>query len=73
MDRRTERTDLTIISDGDFAKIGRHHFIHESGAEIKYLCNHYCWQILGGKAYQTLREAVYQVRKRHHQPKEIQQ
>ena len=43
----TKRTDLQIIADGDFAKIGKKHFRHVTGAEIQYDCMAWGWRACG--------------------------
>ncbi len=57
----TKRTDLQIITGGDFAKIGKKHFRHVSGAEIQYDCMAWGWRACG-RLWQTLEVAVYNVR-----------
>lgn len=59
---RNKRTDLQIVAAGDFAKVGKKHFRHVSGAEIKYDCNAWGWRACG-RLWQTLEVAVYNVRK----------
>jgi hypothetical protein len=56
-----KRTDLQIIADGDFAKIGKKHFRHVSGAEIQYDCMAWGWRACGW-LWKTLEVAVYNVR-----------
>jgi hypothetical protein len=60
--RRNTRTDLDLVNAGDFVKVGRRHFRHESGLEITYDCNRSHW-LAAGNAWQSLEWAAYQVRK----------
>lgn len=63
--KRNTRTDLEIVAAGDFVKVGKKHFRHESGVEIEYDCNHWGWRISTDRKwlYGTLEVAVYNVRK----------
>lgn len=60
--RRNRRTDLQIVNDGDFVKVGHKHFRHVSGAEIVYDCNRWAWQA-AGNLWSTLEVAVHMVRR----------
>lgn len=41
--RKQRPTHLEIVAAGDFVKIGKKHYRHESGREIKYDPNKYVW------------------------------
>jgi len=60
--RRNRRTDLQIVNDGDFVKVGKKHFRHVSGAEVKYDCNAWAWRACDS-LWQTLEVAVSNVRR----------
>jgi len=60
--RRNTRTDLDLEASGDFTKIGKRHWLHASGLEIKHNCNTGRWAAVGWE-WPTLEWAAYQVRK----------
>ncbi len=51
-----------MTGDGMWNKAGRKHYRHESGAEITYDGNAWCWRIVGqARGYATLGIAKYEV------------
>lgn len=46
---RNGNTGREMVESGAWAKVGRKHYRHESGTEIKYDCNAWGWRINGGK------------------------
>lgn len=54
---------LKPITDGMWAKIARKHYLHASGIVVRYNCNRWVWEIIGGPedglAYVTLTIAQY--------------
>ncbi len=65
--RRPERTDLDMISSGQWTKVARKDYRHSSGIRIVYRHNTYVWEIIGGKfdgdSYTTLKVSRYNVEK----------
>lgn len=61
---RQTRTDLEIVNAGDFVKVGKKHFRHASGIEIKHDCNAWGWRTTDEPkwVWPTLYAAVSQVR-----------
>lgn len=43
-----------MVESGAWCKVSRQHYRHVSGAEIRYDCNRWVWQIVGGDAYTLL-------------------
>lgn len=43
-----------MVASGEWVKLAPKHYRHSSGAEIRYDCNRWVWQILGGDAYTLL-------------------
>lgn len=56
------RTDLQIIADGDFAKVGKKHYRHVSGLEVQYDCMAWGWRA-AGQLWSTLEVAVRATRR----------
>ena len=46
---QTVRTDIDMINSGQWAKVAKKHYRHASGVEIKYDCNAWVWEAIGGK------------------------
>jgi hypothetical protein len=61
MYNRMPNTAKTILTDGDFAKIGKKHYRHVSGDEIIYDCNAWAWRTPYG-SWSLLWPAVAAVR-----------
>ena len=60
MSDRNNKNPMT--GDGMWNKAGRKHYRHESGAEITYDGNAWCWRIVGqARGYATLGIAKYEV------------
>lgn len=61
--RTNRRADLELIASGAWAKTGRKTYQHESGIVVRYDCNAWLWEIIGGaedgRFYQTLTVAAY--------------
>lgn len=57
MARRAE----VIETAGDFAKIGKQHFRHVSGREIKFNCMTWRWEAVGSN-FPTMTIAAFAVR-----------
>ena len=66
--RRIQRTDLQIVNSGDFTKVGRKHYRHESGAEISFDCMKFGWRVSAdpGWIYPNLHSAVSSLRYKIH-------
>ena len=64
--RFNPRTDLAIINAGDFVKVGRKHFRHVSGREIKFDYMKSGWRVSDdqGWVYPNLHSAASRVRYR---------
>lgn len=61
---RHGNTAVEMTSSGSWVKVGKKHYQHISGAEVKYDCNAWGWVINGGNmAYSSLWAAKYEVEK----------
>jgi hypothetical protein len=47
MNMRHGNTAREMVESGQWAKIGRKHYRHESGAEILYNNNRWLWEVVG--------------------------
>jgi hypothetical protein len=61
MPRFNTRTDLDMVNSGAWNKVGKKHFRHVSGAEVRYDCNAWTWAVTGcaadGERYSALHAA----------------
>lgn len=46
-DIRHGNTGRELVNSGAWVKVGRKHYRHIDGAEVRYNCNHWGWQIVG--------------------------
>ena len=46
--RRANRTDLDMLASGQWNRIARKDYRHETGIRIVYRNNDYLWEIIGG-------------------------
>jgi hypothetical protein len=60
---RMPNTAITMKKDDMWAKVGKKHYMHVSGIEIKYDCNSWLWRIDGKEGYSTLWAAKYYAEK----------
>ena len=65
---RHGNTAREIVGCGEFAKVGKRHYAHIDGAEIRYDCNAWVWRIalpgspIDGERYTALHAAVSRIR-----------
>ena len=45
---RHGRTDIEMVASGAWVKVGRKHFRHVSGVEVRYDSNAWLWKVSGG-------------------------
>jgi len=64
MTTRMPHTGRQMEQSGDRCKVGRKHYLHGSGREIRYNHNRWLWEIVGTDiAYSLLWPAKYAVEK----------
>lgn len=57
---RHPNTAREIEASGAWCKVGRKHYRHESGIEVRYDCNRWLWIVVGhGDGYRSLWIAVH--------------
>ncbi len=54
MMKRHGNTGLEMVESGTWIKVGRKHYRHIDGAEIRYNCNRWLWEIVGTDVAYTL-------------------
>lgn len=47
MTKRMGHTGREMKASGEWASIGRKHYRHISGVEVRYNCNRWMWEIVG--------------------------
>jgi len=52
--KRMGNTGREMVASGAWVKLASKHYEHISGAVIRYDCNRWVWQIVGGDAYPLL-------------------
>jgi hypothetical protein len=60
MNIRHGNTGVEMVASGAWVKVGKKHYRHVSGEEIKYDCNAWGWRAVG-RLYTTLWMARYEV------------
>ncbi len=63
MSYRMGNTAREIVAAGDFVKVGKKHYRHVSGVEIKYNWTRWAWELPDGRAWTLLWVAVHEVRR----------
>jgi len=64
MIKRQGNTGREMVESGAWIKVAKKHYKHIDGAEIRYNCNRWVWEIVGtGDAYSLLWVARYNVEK----------
>jgi len=58
---RMGHTGREMVESGAWVKLGKKHYQHSSGIEIRYDCNRWVWQIVGGHAFTLLWVARHEV------------
>lgn len=62
---RPNRTDLDMLASGQWVRVGKRHYRHASGIEIRYDLKAYLWRGRGGyhdgRAWETLGPARHNV------------
>ncbi len=57
---RMGNTGREMVASGAWCKLGKKHYQHSSGIEIRYNCNRWLWEIVGrNEAYTLLWVAVH--------------
>ena len=52
---RHGNTAREIATDGDWMKLGKKHYLHGSGREVRYDCDRWGWEVVGlNELYTTL-------------------
>ncbi len=62
--KRQGHTGREMLASGSWVKLAPKHYRHESGAEIRYDCNRWVWQIVGAEAYTLLWVARHAVERK---------
>lgn len=47
MTKRMGNTGREMVESGAWVKVGRKHYEHISGAQIRYNCNRWVWEVVG--------------------------
>lgn len=54
MMKRMGHTGREMEASGEWVKIGRKHYEHISGVQIRYDCNRWAWEIIGRNELYTV-------------------
>lgn len=62
---RHGNTGIEMVNSGSWIKVGKKHYRHESGIEVRYDCNRYIWIVSTqpNHGYSTLWVARYEAEK----------
>lgn len=62
--KRMGNTGVEMVNSGAWVKVAKKHYRHIDGAEVRYDCNRWGWEVIGtGEFYELLWAARYRAEK----------